>query len=57
MTTYAQSLVDYVCQHSGRDEGAAAAFLDSCLDPLWQMMTEQPQVKEVAVIGVGDDEL
>ncbi|EKT4486319.1 hypothetical protein ACNPKZ_04155 [Shewanella algae] len=55
MTPYAQSLVDYVCQHSGRDEGAAAAFLDSCLDPLWQMMTEQPKAGTVTVNEVADE--
>lgn len=55
MTPYAQELVKYV-QHNGYpSEVAAINFLDSCLDPLWQMMTEQPKAAVTVIEAVKDE--
>ena len=56
MTSYAQSLLDYICKFGGRDEVAATAFCDEFLDPLWRMMDRQPDAATLVVEEVAESE-
>ncbi len=56
MTPYARSLVEYTQRNGYPDEIAAINFLDSCLNPLWQMMTEQPKAGVTVIEAVKDED-
>ncbi|MDR9768139.1 hypothetical protein RJP56_18930 [Shewanella baltica] len=56
LTAYAQSLVNYCMGNGFKTEVAATAFLDSCLEPLWYMMHEQPPINDVVISQGGDDD-
>ena len=56
MTSYAQSLLDYICKFGNRDEVAATAFCDEFLHPLWRMLDRPPEVPVVIIEEVADSD-
>lgn len=56
LTAYAQSLVDYVNEHTRYGEIGSQMFLDECLAPNWRLMKEQPLINRVIVDDSEDDE-